>query len=98
MLVCTLGDLLLDVIVRLEQPLARSADADSVVHLGPGGQAALSGPGAEGAMLALPGSSGSKEARQLGSDSSHENIEEVKLFVAQDPRVAAQVIKGWVGD
>ncbi len=40
MLVCTLGDLLLDVIVRLEQPLARSADAESVVHLGPGGQAA----------------------------------------------------------
>ena len=40
MLVCALGDLLLDVIVRLEQPLARSADAESVVHLGPGGQAA----------------------------------------------------------
>ena len=36
----TLGDLLLDVIVRLEQPLAEGADADAVTRLGPGGQAA----------------------------------------------------------
>src|SRR5687767_4034684 len=36
----TLGDLLLDVIVRLEQPLAEGADADAVTLLGPGGQAA----------------------------------------------------------
>lgn len=39
MIVC-LGDLLLDVIVRLSQPLAESADADAVTQLGPGGQAA----------------------------------------------------------
>jgi len=40
-LVC-LGDLLLDVIVRLEQPLAAGlrADASAVTHTGPGGQAA----------------------------------------------------------
>lgn len=38
--VCTLGDLLLDVIVRLEQPLARGADATSRTVLSPGGQAA----------------------------------------------------------
>jgi sugar/nucleoside kinase (ribokinase family) len=40
-LVC-LGDLLLDVIVRLEEPLARGlrADATAVTHVGPGGQAA----------------------------------------------------------
>jgi sugar/nucleoside kinase (ribokinase family) len=40
-LVC-LGDLLLDVIVRLEEPLARGlrADATAVTQLGPGGQAA----------------------------------------------------------
>ena len=37
---CTLGDLLLDVIVRLSQPLAEGADADAVTKLGPGGQAA----------------------------------------------------------
>ncbi len=81
----------------LAKPLA-TGSASAAALTGPGGQAALSGPGAEGAMLALPGSSGSKEARQLGLGSSQENIEEVKLFVAQDPRVAAQVIKGWVGD
>ena len=39
-LIVTLGDLLLDVIVRLEQPLAEGADADAVTRLGPGGQAA----------------------------------------------------------
>ena len=36
----TIGDLLLDVIVRLGQPLAEGADADAVTQLGPGGQAA----------------------------------------------------------
>jgi sugar/nucleoside kinase (ribokinase family) len=35
-----LGDLVLDVIVRLEQPLARGADATSRIVLRPGGQAA----------------------------------------------------------
>ncbi len=39
-MIATLGDLLLDVIVRLEQPLAEGADADAVTKLGPGGQAA----------------------------------------------------------
>jgi ribokinase len=39
-MVVSLGDLLLDVIVRLEQPLADGADADAVTQLGPGGQAA----------------------------------------------------------
>jgi sugar/nucleoside kinase (ribokinase family) len=38
--IVTLGDLLLDVIVRLEQPLAEGADADAVTRLGAGGQAA----------------------------------------------------------
>jgi sugar/nucleoside kinase (ribokinase family) len=39
-MIVTLGDLLLDVIVRLEQPLAESADANAVTRLGAGGQAA----------------------------------------------------------
>ncbi|MDQ3066075.1 MAG: PfkB family carbohydrate kinase [Actinomycetota bacterium] len=39
-MIATLGDLLLDVIVRLRQPLAEGADADAVTQLGPGGQAA----------------------------------------------------------
>jgi sugar/nucleoside kinase (ribokinase family) len=38
--VVTLGDLVLDVIVRLSQPLADGADADAVTRLGAGGQAA----------------------------------------------------------
>jgi len=38
--IVTVGDLLLDVIVRLGQPLAEGADADAITQLGPGGQAA----------------------------------------------------------
>src|SRR2546423_659665 len=40
MLVCALGDLLLDVIVRLEQPLSPGDDATAQTHLEAGGQAA----------------------------------------------------------
>src|SRR5438067_12043104 len=40
MLVVTLGDLLLDVIVRLREPLATGADAEAVTLAAPGGQAA----------------------------------------------------------
>ena len=40
MLVVCLGDLLLDVIVRLDEPLAPGADAHAETHAGPGGQAA----------------------------------------------------------
>jgi sugar/nucleoside kinase (ribokinase family) len=39
-MIVSLGDLLLDVIVRLRQPLATGADADATTQLGPGGQAA----------------------------------------------------------
>jgi ribokinase len=39
-LVVCLGDLLLDVVVRLEEPLALGADAHAVTHAGAGGQAA----------------------------------------------------------
>ena len=40
MLVCSLGDLVLDVIVRLQQPLAPGGDATSRITLAAGGQAA----------------------------------------------------------
>ena len=40
MLVVTLGDLLLDVIVRLDEPLAAGADANAETRTVPGGQAA----------------------------------------------------------
>ncbi len=39
-MICTLGDLLLDVIVRLRAPLARGGDAPAETLIGPGGQAA----------------------------------------------------------
>jgi sugar/nucleoside kinase (ribokinase family) len=39
-LIVCLGDLLLDVIVRLGEPLAAGADAHAETHAGPGGQAA----------------------------------------------------------
>jgi sugar/nucleoside kinase (ribokinase family) len=40
MLVVTLGDLLLDVVVRLDEPLATGADALAETRMSPGGQAA----------------------------------------------------------
>ena len=40
MLVCTLGDLTLDVIVRLAGPIAAGGDTDAEIRIGPGGQAA----------------------------------------------------------
>jgi ribokinase len=40
LVLCTLGDLLLDVIVRLEQPLERGTDAAAETRAGVGGQAA----------------------------------------------------------
>ena len=39
-IVCTLGDLVLDVVVRLHRPLVRGDDAPSRTQIGPGGQAA----------------------------------------------------------
>jgi len=39
-MIVTIGDLLLDVIVRLGEPLAEGADADAITLLGAGGQAA----------------------------------------------------------
>jgi sugar/nucleoside kinase (ribokinase family) len=40
MLVCTLGDLTLDVIVRLGGPVAPGGDVEAEIAIGPGGQAA----------------------------------------------------------
>jgi ribokinase len=40
MLVCTLGDLTLDVVVRLGGSVATGGDTNASIHIGPGGQAA----------------------------------------------------------
>lgn len=63
-------------------------------------------PGTAEARLALPnGSAG--EAQQAAAKPSallppadvlHENLDALKDYVNKDPRVAAQVIKSWVGD
>jgi ribokinase len=40
MLVCTIGDVTLDLVVRLAGPIAARGDTEAETHLGPGGQAA----------------------------------------------------------
>lgn len=78
-----------------------AASAAAATAAGEGaGQAALPGAtGTDGAPLALPPGLQS-EAQQplLPGGAPHESLEQVRSIVAQDPRVAAQVIKGWVGD
>ena len=53
---------------------------------------ALAGPGATPALPSPP-----REEIAMPA-ALHENIEQLQQIVAQDPRVAAQVIKEWVGD
>ena len=53
---------------------------------------ALAGPGTTPALPSPP----REEIAMPGA--LHENIEQLQQIVAQDPRVAAQVIKEWVGD
>lgn len=82
----------------LIRPAVKSLMAKSTVMAAPGGtigkdatlalggpvvQAALAGPRRDD--FALPGA-------------LHDNIDQLQAIVAQDPRVAAQVIKAWVGD
>ena len=69
MRICALGDLLLDVIVRLDEPLAPGADARAKTRLGAGGQAANVAAwavelGAEGRFV---GKRGGDEAGELAA-------------------------------
>ena len=57
--------------------------------------AALEGPAGDG-LRALPGPDSPAALQMPGA--AHENLEQVKQLVAQDPRVAAQVIREWVGN
>lgn len=61
---------------------AAAAAGDTPALTGPGATPALPGPQRE--ELEMPAA-------------LHENIEQLQQIVAQDPRVAAQVIKEWVG-
>jgi sugar/nucleoside kinase (ribokinase family) len=68
--VCTLGDLLLDVIVRLEQPLAPGGDSPAETRVGAGGQAAnvAAWVAALGAEARLVGKRGDDAAGALAAD------------------------------
>jgi sugar/nucleoside kinase (ribokinase family) len=66
-LVCTLGDLTLDVIVRLAAPMAPGGDTDAQIVLGPGGQAAnvAAWAAALGAQARVVGKTGDDDAGAL---------------------------------
>lgn len=70
MRICSLGDLVLDIIVRLEQPLARGADARSRITAGPGGQAAnvAAWASALGAQAVWLGKRGADPAGRLATE------------------------------
>jgi sugar/nucleoside kinase (ribokinase family) len=67
MLVCALGDLTLDVIVRLAGPIAAGGDTDAEIRVGPGGQAAnVAAWAAElGASARFIGKTGADDAGDL---------------------------------
>ncbi|MBI2801301.1 MAG: flagellar M-ring protein FliF [Gammaproteobacteria bacterium] len=82
----------------IKSMLARPTAAGA---LGRDGGNALALPGADGAtaaggMRALP--SAAAAAALTASGGVNENLDQVKQIVTQDPRVAAQVVKAWVGD
>ncbi len=67
MLVCTLGDLTLDVVVRLGGPVASGGDTNASIQLGPGGQAAnvAAWAAALGADARFVGRTGADDAGEL---------------------------------
>ena len=67
MFVCTLGDLTLDVIVRLAGPIAVGGDTDAEIRIGPGGQAAnvAAWAVALGAKAQFIGKTGADDAGEL---------------------------------
>jgi sugar/nucleoside kinase (ribokinase family) len=67
MLVCTLGDLTLDVVVRLGGSIAAGGDVDSEIRVGPGGQAAnvAAWAAALGAEARFVGRTGADDAGAL---------------------------------
>ena len=67
MLVCTIGDLTLDVLVRLADPLFAGGDTDAEIRISPGGQAAnvAAWAAALGARARWMGKRGDDEAGRL---------------------------------
>ena len=65
---------------------------------GPGGVPALPGATTADGLPALPGAQRGESGPLTVAAGIDPNIDSVKQFVNSDPRVAAQIIKGWVGD
>lgn len=72
--------------------------ANAVPALPPGGGEQLALPNGTSADAAQATSAPSPTARLALPGAMHENLEQLKDVVTKDPRVAAQVIKSWVGD
>jgi flagellar M-ring protein FliF len=87
-------------VVGNAEALERGAPGTELAAL-PGGKTALAQAGV-GAQPAFPSSSSAMPRQSSGpllvSSDIDPNIDTVKQFVNNDPRVAAQVIKGWVGE
>jgi ribokinase len=69
MIVCSLGDLTLDVVVRLAEPVSVGGDTDAEIHLGPGGQGAnvAAWSAVLGAQARLIAKRGADEAGRLAA-------------------------------
>jgi sugar/nucleoside kinase (ribokinase family) len=88
-LIATLGDVLLDVIVRLEEPLARGDDARAATLAGPGGQAA---------NVAAWAASLGADARCIakrGDDDAGELV--ARALAARDVELVGPIISGATG-
>ena len=95
MRIVTVGDLLLDVVVRLEQPLARSADATSQTTLSAGGQAAnvaawVSALGGQGRFLGKRAADGA--GRLALDDVSRHGVEVVGPVAATGTGVVVSLV------
>ena len=85
----------------MAKPLAAEGAAGfSALEGGTGGKPALAGPagfGADGQPLALAHQRGDNGPLAASTDLDP-NIDSIKHFVNSDPRIAAQVVKGWVAE
>ena len=80
----------------VKRPLEMTAGGDPQVLLANGGVAG-GAAGQPGGVTALPNGLSQSQSLMVSSDVDP-NIDSVKQFVNQDPKIAAQVIKGWVGE
>src|SRR4029450_7459749 len=78
MVICTLGDLLLDVVVKLSRPIADGDDTNGEARVGAGGQAANVG------AWAAPAGAAARFVGKRGADASGELVEEDLLRRAVD--------------